>query len=68
MPDRDLLFNMAEGGRKKGELRAERKLHVVYSETSDSGSSEKGTQYKRPLYQGHCSKSLKIAFPIVSIH
>ena len=39
-----------------------------YSETSDSGPSEKGTQYERPLYKGHCLRSQKITFPIVSIH
>ena len=35
----------------------------IYSETSDSGPSEKGTQYKRPLYKGHCSRSPKNCLP-----
>ena len=39
-----------------------------YSRTSDSGPSEKGTLYVRPLYKGHCPRSQKITFPIVSIH
>ena len=30
-----------------------------YSGTSDSGPSEIGTQYNRPLYKGHSSRSQK---------
>ena len=40
-----------------------------HSETSDSGHSEKGIQYKTPLYKGYCSRSQKItSVLIVSIH
>ena len=31
-----------------------------YSGTSDSGPSEKGTLYIRPLYKAHCSRSPKL--------
>ena len=41
---------------------------LIYSRTSDSGPSEEGTLYVRPLYKGHCPRSQKITFPIVSIH
>ena len=30
---------------------------VLYSGTTDSGPSEIGTQYNRPLYKGHSSRS-----------
>ena len=32
---------------------------VVYSGTSDSGPSDERTQYNRPLYKGHRSRSQK---------
>ena len=32
---------------------------TIYSGTSDSGPSEIGTQYNRPLYKGHRSRSQK---------
>ena len=40
----------------------------VYSETSDSGPSEIGTQYNKPLNKGRFSRSQVIGFPIVLIH
>ena len=41
---------------------------MYYSETSDSGSSEIGTQYDRPLYKGHRSSLPKIVLTIALIH
>ena len=43
------------------------KLHVwqyrtIYSGTSDSGPSEIGTLYNKPLYKGHCSRSMPYSF------
>ena len=38
-----------------------------YSKTSNSGPSEIGTVYNRPLYKGHCLKSQIFTLPIVSI-
>ena len=32
----------------------------LYSGTSDSGPSEIGTLYNKPLYKGHCSRSQKL--------
>ena len=41
----------------------------MYSGTSDSGPSEIGKQYNRPLYKGHRSiKVPKIGLPRVLIH
>ena len=37
----------------------------MYSETSDNGPSEIGTQYNRPLYKGHVPK---IVLPIALLH
>ena len=34
--------------------------YCYYSETSDSGPSEIGTLYNRPLYKGHCLRSQKL--------
>ena len=44
------------------------KQDIIYSGTSDSGPSEIGTHYNRPLYKGHRSRSQKFDFPIVLIH
>ena len=41
---------------------------LVYSQTSDSGPSEIGTQYNKPLYKGHFSRSQIIGLPMVLIH
>ena len=41
---------------------------VIYSGTSDSGPSKIGTQYNRPLYKGHRSRSQIVGFPMVLIH
>ena len=40
----------------------------VYSQTSNSGPSEIGTQYNKPLYKGHFSRSQIIGLPMVLIH
>ena len=40
----------------------------VYSETTDSGPSEIGTQYNKPLNKGRFSRSQIIGLPIVLIH
>ena len=40
----------------------------LYSRASNSGSTEKGTLFVRPLYKGHCFRSQNVTFPIVSIH
>ena len=39
-----------------------------YSQTSDSGPSEIGTQYNKPLYKGRFSRSQIIGLPMVLIH
>ncbi len=41
---------------------------IIYSKTSDSGPSEKGTQYNKPLNKGRFSRSQIIGLPIVLIH
>ena len=41
---------------------------MCYSKTSDSGPSEIGTVYNRPLYKGHCLRSQIFTLPIVLIH
>ena len=33
---------------------------IKYSGTSDSGPSEIGTLYNKPLYKGHCLRSQKL--------
>ena len=47
-------------------------VHVTeweYSKTSDSGHSEIGTQYNKPLNKGHSSRpQIIIGFPIVLVH
>ncbi len=40
----------------------------IYSKTSDSGPSEIGTQYIKPLNKGRFSRSQIIGLPIVVIH
>ena len=40
----------------------------VYSQTSDSGPSEIGTQYNKPLYKGRFSRSQIFGLPMVLIH
>ncbi len=42
--------------------------NYVYSKTSDSGPSELGTQYNKPLNKGRFSRSQIIGLPIVLIH
>ena len=39
-----------------------------YSKTSDSGPSDIGTVYNRPLYKGHCLWSQIFTLPIVLVH
>ena len=41
---------------------------MEYSQTSDSGPSEIGTQYNKPLYKGRFSRSQIIGLPMVLIH
>ena len=36
------------------------KPYKLYSGTSDSGPSEIGTLYNKPLYKGHCWRSQKL--------
>ena len=43
-------------------------IAMVYSQTSDSGPSEIGTQYNKALYKGHFSRSQIIGLPMVLIH
>ena len=40
----------------------------TYSKTSDSGLSEMGTVYNRPLYKGYCLRSQIFNLPIILIH
>ena len=44
------------------------KATMQYSPTSDSGPSEIGTQYNKPLYKGRFSRSQIIGLPMVLIH
>ncbi len=39
-----------------------------YSKTSDSGHSEIGTQYNKPLNKGHSSRPQIISFPVILIN
>ena len=43
-------------------------FYFIYSKTSDSGPSEIGTVYNRPLYEGHWLRSQIFTLSIVSIH
>ena len=44
------------------------RLASSYSKTSDSGPSEIGTQYNKPLYKGRFSRSQIIGLSMVLIH
>ena len=63
-----LYYNYHESANDNDSLPGQRCCNGnLYSQTSDSGPSEIGTQYNKPLYKGRFSRSHIIGLPMVLI-